>query len=88
MKNLTSRGLLSVEDFNALFEERLRVNLPGGSFKVIQRSYNRGRGCQVYEQHMPVLFVIYLQPEGHITPLNRVSASKTNEPLAKGYQAN
>ncbi len=70
MNSITSRGLLSVEEMNALFEERLRVNLPGGSFKVIHRKYSGDCGCVAYDHQLPLSMVVRLQPEGHILPLN------------------
>jgi hypothetical protein len=87
MKNLSSRGKLSVEDMNDLFEGRLRVNLPGGSFKVVQRSYSGPRGSQVFDHELRVSTVIFLQPEGHILPLNPVPA-RSESSLGKTIQAN
>ncbi len=74
MNSINSRGLLSVEEMNALFEERLRVNLPGGSFKVIHRKYSGASGSMTYEHQLPLSMVVRLQPEGHILPLNATPA--------------
>ncbi len=88
MKDLTSRGLLSVEEMSALFEGRLRVCLPGGSFKMVRRNYSSKWGCHVYEKKLLVSSVIYLQPEGHILPLNPVPSKRMDATLPRGCQAN
>ncbi len=88
MKNLASRGLLSVEDMNALFEERLRVSLPGGSFKVIQHNYSNTGRIKVYGGQLPMSMVIRLQPEGHITPLNPVPEKANGRLTGAGSRTN
>jgi len=91
MSNLLSHGILSVEEMNALFEDRLRVSLPGGSFVVVQRSYSNASGSQVYDQHLSYSMTIRLKPEGHILPLNPVPVMMTGDSLprtGKGSRAN
>jgi hypothetical protein len=71
---------------NALFEERLRVNLPGGSFKVIQHNYSGASGSKVYDQNLAYTSVIRLQAEGHILPLNPVPSM--SDRIGKGSETN
>ncbi len=91
MNNVSSRGSLSVEEMNALFEGRLRVSLPGGSFKVVQHSYSGASGCKVYDRQLSFSLIIRLQPEGHILPLNPVPARESDDILGwmdKGSRTN
>jgi hypothetical protein len=91
MKNLSSRGLLSVEDLNALFEERLRIHTHCGCFKVVERHYSSSRGSQVYDRNLPMSIVISLQPEGRTLPMDPVPAKASSTAwyrTGKGSQAN
>ena len=88
MNNLSTRGSLSVEEMNALFEHRLRVNLPGGSFKVIQRTYSNSSPIKVYDGQLSLSMVIRLEPEGHIIPLEPVpAAAKSDASLFTGKRS-
>ncbi len=64
MYDLSTQGILPVEDMNALFEERLRVKLPGGLYKVSSRSYSCDCVTKVYEHQLPLSMSIRFQPVG------------------------
>ncbi len=64
MFNLSTQGMLPVEDLNALFEEGLRVKLPGGLYKVTSHSYSCDCGTKVYERRLPLSVAIHFQPVG------------------------
>ncbi len=64
MYNLSTQGMLPVEDLNALFDEGLRVKLPGGLYKVTSRSYSCDCGTKVYEHQLPLSVSIHFQPVG------------------------
>ncbi len=64
MYNLSTQGMLPVEKMNALFEEGLRVKLPGGLYKVTSRSYDCDCDTKVYEHQLPLARSIRFQPVG------------------------
>ncbi len=81
MNRSFSHGMLSVDEMNALFDEQLRVQLPGGSFKVIQHSYSGECGCRVYENNLPLSITVRLEREGRKASLN---LPRTADLLAEG----
>ncbi len=91
MNNVSSRGSLSVDQVTALFEERLRVNLPGGTYKVIQQSYSGASVSMWDDRRLAYSMVIRLQPEGHILPLNPAPVMESEDFLrwtGKGSRTN
>ncbi len=64
MYNLSTQGMLPVEEMNALFEDGLRVKLPGGLYKISSRSYACDCSAKVYEKGLSLAMKIRFQPVG------------------------
>ncbi len=76
MYNLSTQGMLPVEKMNALFEEGLRVKLPGGLYNVTSRSYTCDCGTKVYEHQLPLIMSIHFQPVGRrVANINHAPAA-------------
>lgn len=74
LNSATLPGTLSVEDMNALIEGRMRVDLPGGFFKVTQQTYSAKAGVKVYQSGLPLSMVVRLTLEGRGTILEPAPA--------------
>ncbi len=78
MKNLASRGILSVEEMNALFENRLHVRLHCGMYRLVQHSSSFSSGCRVFGRKLSYCMTFAFKPEGRRIPLDPLPAWSAN----------
>jgi hypothetical protein len=64
-------GMISAQTMQDLFNGYLHVRLPGGSFQVNATSFS-SRRVRVYENRLPLSFVIRLTCQGKIPALNQI----------------
>lgn len=72
-------GTLPVETINALLEGRLRVELPGGFFKVAHQVYSTQAGVRVYQGGLAVSMVVRLTLESRGPILEPAPVMKTHD---------
>jgi hypothetical protein len=88
MSDLSSRGMLSVEEMNALFENRLRANVYDSNYRIVRRGNSFSSGVKVYGHPVSDFMTFGFQFEGQNLPIDPLPAQPASSQPSLGSRAN